>query len=97
MPHRVGGGSWETLENTMIIKDVAIDTARTKKGYFTQFLWYLLSQRQINVIYLESVQPRWLIERLEAPDSLWIKQSLQGREYILRKNDVENSDKLKLF
>jgi hypothetical protein len=93
MCHRLQSGEWATLDNTLLIKDVGIDAARSKKGYFTQFLWYLLLERQINVLYLESVQPRWLIERLEAPGSLWIKQSIQGREYILLKNDTVNLEK----
>lgn len=93
MCHRVQSGEWETMTNTLIIKDVAIDTARSKQGHFTQFLWYLLMSPQINVVQLESVQPAWLIARLEAPRSRWIKQSIHGREYILRRTDLVDIEK----
>lgn len=85
--YRKRDGEWELMRNIVIIKDIAIDEARTKRGYFTRFIRFLLTRH--NVIHLESVQPTWLIERLESPGSLWTKQS--GTCYILLASDIKET------
>lgn len=64
--------SWQMKENIVMIKDIGIDESRTRKGYFTQFVAYLLTR--YNVVYLESVQPKWFNDYLSSPSSKWIRQ-----------------------
>jgi len=86
---QVKDGEWAMLNDIAMIKDIAIDEERSKKGYFTQFVLYLLNQTPYKVVYLESVQPAWLKERLERVGSLWVKQGgYMGNSYILLKSDL---------
>lgn len=68
----VAPGSWQMKENIVMIKDIGIDEARTRKGYFTHFVTYLLTL--YDVVYLESVQPKWFNDYLSSPSSKWIRQ-----------------------
>jgi hypothetical protein len=64
-------GQMRQYYNIMMIKDVAIDTARAQQGYFTGFVAYLLEHYE--VVMIECVQAQWLRERLEK-SALWLDQ-----------------------
>jgi hypothetical protein len=87
--YRNRNGEWEMMQNIAIVKDIAIDDERMKKGYASQFIKFLI--QEYDVIHLESVQPTWLIERLESQGTLWIKQSISGCCYILLKSDIDQN------
>jgi hypothetical protein len=68
----VASDVWEMKGNIVVIKDIGIDETRTRKGYFTQFVAYLLTL--YGVVSLESVQPKWFNDYLSLSTSKWIRQ-----------------------
>lgn len=65
-------GKYEQVENILMIKDIGIDVARAKRGYFSEFIRYLV--RFYEVIVLENVTPEWLKQKLDA-NKLCVKQA----------------------
>lgn len=75
---------WEMSLSIAMVKDIGIDEPRCRKGYFTEFIAYLLTL--YGVVYLESVQPKWLNDYLSRPSSKWIRQGGPSvTNYILTK------------
>jgi len=65
-------GKYQQLENILMIKDIGIDMARARRGYFSEFIRYLI--RFYEVIVLENVTPEWLKQKLDA-NQLWSRQT----------------------
>lgn len=57
----------------MTIRDIEINSKHQREGWFSKFIEWLLVEKKIAVC-LESIQPKWLKERLFASDH-WILQT----------------------
>ena len=84
------------LYSAITIRDIYLDKHLQKKGFFTNFIEYLLSFENIEAVELHFIQPSWLKERLKKSND-WHKQGKLENYVRFKKQKGEENEKFSLF